>query len=29
MTPGSQMPPFPLSNEEMDALVAYLFALEP
>lgn len=29
MTPGSQMPPFKLSNEEMDALLAYLFALEP
>ena len=29
MTPGSQMPPTKLSSEEMEALVAYLFALEP
>jgi len=28
-TPGSAMPPTKLNNEDMDALVAYLFALEP
>ena len=28
-TPGSQMPATKLTHEEMDALVAYLFALEP